>query len=499
MKAKTQAAAEVATRADWLRQRIPIALILLLATALYLYQLGTESLWIDELFSIRDAKALKLISVRPLYYIFLRVWMQFGTSDVWLRGLSVLFALGSVFLTYQLGRRLAGETTGLIAALLLALSPVFIYHAQEVRMYTLGTFLGLGGTLALTDALEHPTTSSMRWWAGARVLTILTAPLNFLLLLPDIVLFGLRFRSQRRVLLAFGSGLLLIGLLWLPFAFSLAIATPKFMGGWIAELPHPGVMDVVRMLSHFTRGSFESPLNAIAWFYERFFKLYAVMWMCLLGVALLNKRHPRLFWAAAWAFLPLATVFLISQISTSLWVERYLLFVSPYVLILLAAGFTRIWHSQRTVAIVVALIYIVGVGGGLARYYIVQDREDWRSVVQTINIKEEPGDAIGIFSDRYRFALAHYYHGSAPIYVIEDEARPLYPKIDKAFVERVFHSWQPIKSRLWLVYNFKEDQRQIFHTIVKEQFSVQNHWTFNHLDLFLVKKGVREGRGTRGE
>ncbi|PWZ67890.1 glycosyltransferase family 39 protein, partial [Staphylococcus pseudintermedius] len=88
----------------------------------------------DELFSIRDAKELRLnVNIRPLYYILLRVWMQFGTSDAWLRGLSVLFGLGSVFLTYQLGRRLAGEKTGLLAALLLALSPLFINHAQEVR------------------------------------------------------------------------------------------------------------------------------------------------------------------------------------------------------------------------------------------------------------------------------------------------------------------------------------------------------------------------------
>lgn len=495
MKAKTQGAAVIATRADWLRQWIPIALILLLATALYLYQLGTESLWVDELFSIHDAKELKVIGVRPLYYILLRVWMQFGTSDAWLRGLSVLFALGSVFLTYQLGRRLTGKTTGLIAALLLALSPLFINHAQEVRMYTLSTFLGLGGTLALTDALEHPTTSSMCWWAGARLLTILTAPLNFLLLLPDIVLFGWRFRHQRRVLLAFGKWLLLIGILLLPFTFLLAKATPEFAGGWIAESPQPSVSDIVHLLTRFTRGWFDSPLNAIAWFYKQFFKLYAVMWMCLLGVALLNKQHPRLFWIATWAFLPSATLFLISQISIALWVERYLLFVCPYFLILLAAGFTRIWHWPRTVAIVVALIYIVGVGIGLAHYYTAQERADWRGVVQTINIKQEPGDTIGLFSDNYRLALAlaHYYRGSAPIYLIETEAVPLNLKIDKSLVERGLHRLPPIKSRLWLVYqpSINKQQDQIYQTVIREQFSVQNHWTFKDIDLFLVETGAR--------
>ncbi|NEO45295.1 MAG: hypothetical protein F6K55_14635, partial [Moorea sp. SIO4A3] len=93
MKAEKLNSAETPIQADWLWQWIPIALILLLAAGLYLYQLGTESLWVDELYSVNDAKRLPghLGLIRPLYYIILWLWMQFGTSDAWLRGLSVLF------------------------------------------------------------------------------------------------------------------------------------------------------------------------------------------------------------------------------------------------------------------------------------------------------------------------------------------------------------------------------------------------------------------------
>ena len=41
------------------------------------------------------------------------------------------------------GRRLAGPRVGLLAALLLALSPFHVYYSQEVRMYGLVTLLGL--------------------------------------------------------------------------------------------------------------------------------------------------------------------------------------------------------------------------------------------------------------------------------------------------------------------------------------------------------------------
>lgn len=118
------------------RQWLPIGLILLLAGGLYFWQLGKESLWIDELLSLERARNLNLYVPRVFYYVTLKFWMIWGNSDAWLRGISVLFGLGSIVLTYQLGRRLRGETEALVAALLLALSPLFIHQAQEVRMYT---------------------------------------------------------------------------------------------------------------------------------------------------------------------------------------------------------------------------------------------------------------------------------------------------------------------------------------------------------------------------
>ncbi|MEM9809136.1 MAG: hypothetical protein AAF959_28105, partial [Cyanobacteria bacterium P01_D01_bin.56] len=70
-------------------QWLPIALILSLASIVFFYRIDGEGLWLDELTSIRDAEELpgKLMSslVRPLYYILLLGWMQFGNSDAWLR------------------------------------------------------------------------------------------------------------------------------------------------------------------------------------------------------------------------------------------------------------------------------------------------------------------------------------------------------------------------------------------------------------------------------
>ncbi len=209
-----------------------------MSACLGFYQLGAESLWIDELYSVHDALLMKpapleivnrFSQIRPIYYLLLRIWMVFGQDEVWLRSLSVLFGVGSVFLTYHLGRKIAGEAVGILASLMLALSPMFIYFAQMVRMYSVGTFLGILGSLFLALALGAPKAKYFAGWAVVRSLVFLTAPLNLALLVPDLILLGLTFRKQPQVLKDTAKWFLLIGILCLPSAYSLLAETLPFL------------------------------------------------------------------------------------------------------------------------------------------------------------------------------------------------------------------------------------------------------------------------------
>ncbi|MCA1993282.1 MAG: glycosyltransferase family 39 protein [Coleofasciculus sp. S288] len=469
-----------------LRQWIPISLILLLSAALYLYQLDQKSLWFDELISIGDAKELgqgrTFRKGRLLYYTLLRIWMIFGESDAWLRLLAVLFGVGSVFLIYQLGRRLFEEPTGLLAALLLAVSPVFINHAQEVRYYTMSICIGLAGSLALAHALENPAASRGRWsWAILRFLAIITTPLNAVLLVPDIALIGLKFRKQRKVLWDFGKGLLLIVFLCLPGAFSVASSSSEHK----LTLPIPDFVDVLRELRFFTAYPFPPPPPYFTLFIQGFIFLL----LGLLSIALFNKPRPEhLRWVAAWAFLPLAAIFLFSHLFYSIWVTRYLLLSSPYILLLLAVGFLKIWRQWRTVAIGVAIVYTFTVGIGLVHYYTVPQRYigrtvDYRSIIHTINTNEKPGDVIvwSIHHTRPRLSLEHYYRGAATIYLKESI-------LDKAADPKFAQSWlsslPAIQSRLWLVCSLENPQA--FSSVLAEKFDVKFHQEAGLVNSFLV-------------
>jgi hypothetical protein len=90
----------------------------------------------------------------PLYYLILNGWARLaGTGDAALRLFSVLWALASLPLLWSVARFLAGRKAALVALLLFSLSPVALHYSTEVRMYSMGWFLGL--LMAYAAILMH--------------------------------------------------------------------------------------------------------------------------------------------------------------------------------------------------------------------------------------------------------------------------------------------------------------------------------------------------------
>jgi uncharacterized membrane protein len=145
-----------------------------------------------------------------------------------------------VALAYVLGRRLFGPAAGWVAALLGALHPLWVYYAQEARMYTLLTALGMLAGYALLRVLaptQEPGAARQRltWWAafvGASIALLYTHYFAAFLLLAFALFFALALAFQpdrkstgataARRLLAEGAvaGLLVVVayLPWLPNA-----------------------------------------------------------------------------------------------------------------------------------------------------------------------------------------------------------------------------------------------------------------------------------------
>ncbi|MCG3208734.1 MAG: hypothetical protein FOGNACKC_02346 [Anaerolineae bacterium] len=132
------------------KHRLWLMLIILAGLALRLLWLGEQSLWYDEgvtwmlsKMQLPDLIQWTAADIQPpLYYLL--IWLNdilLRDSEFALRWPSVLFGVLSIPAIYALARRLfANRLAPLLAAALLAGSPLLVYYSQEARMYTLLVF-----------------------------------------------------------------------------------------------------------------------------------------------------------------------------------------------------------------------------------------------------------------------------------------------------------------------------------------------------------------------
>jgi mannosyltransferase len=104
-----------------------------------------------------------------------RVWSRlFGTGEVGLRSLSALVGTVTVPVAFLVGRALASRAAGLVAASLVAFSPMLFWYSQEARSYALFALLVLLSLLFYVQALEAAGPRALVWWAVVAVLALAT-------------------------------------------------------------------------------------------------------------------------------------------------------------------------------------------------------------------------------------------------------------------------------------------------------------------------------------
>jgi mannosyltransferase len=77
----------------------------------------------------------------PSYFLLLQALSPFDANNVWLRIPSALFGTASIAVVFAIARRVAGRAAAVVAAVLMALSPLQVQYGQEARSYTLVTLL----------------------------------------------------------------------------------------------------------------------------------------------------------------------------------------------------------------------------------------------------------------------------------------------------------------------------------------------------------------------
>lgn len=158
-----------------------------------LYRLDARGLSTDEIRTVawhtRDlSAAVRTTADFPLYPTLARLATHFDHGEIAARLPAALLAVVAASALYLLGRRLLDARTGLVAALGLAVAPIFVWHAQEAGPYSglvAYSLLLLVSWLTLT---QRPTWRSGIGFALAALLGLLNHALGLLPLLTIILL-----------------------------------------------------------------------------------------------------------------------------------------------------------------------------------------------------------------------------------------------------------------------------------------------------------------------
>ena len=421
------------TRSNELPQRtagLALLGILILGSALRLLQLGTESFWFDEAYSVWVARhslawqfSLSTQRIFPLlYYVLLHFWLRLGSSEVVVRALSALVGIGSIAALYALARDLFDQRTALLSAYFLAISPLHLWFSQEARMYILVAPLGVCSAHCLLLAFRTYTAPSAQrrrrvwFWIGYIVSTALAVHAHYfaLFLIPFHNLFVLyvllRKRPDRSLFWHWLVCQVSVGLLSLVGLAGVFSDESRYWWGLLDVLHGaPRLGDLLHLLFYFSLGT--TVENSL------------LLWVTLLvfggcaAWAVLQIRRGRvrlvidegLFFTLLYLLVPVGTVFVYSQVRSS-WVLRYLFpFLPPYCM-LLARGVLNL--PGRRLRIGLALVLLLLTLWPLANTYRLPQKEDWRSAAALIASQEQPGDILLTVDEDIWLPFEYYYRGS---------------------------------------------------------------------------------------
>jgi mannosyltransferase len=186
-------------------------------------------------------------AVHGTYYLIMHVWVVLGSSPTVLRVPSLIaMAAGAAMIAITCTRLTGSGWAGLLAGLIMAMTPSISYYAQTARSYALVLAGVVAATLALMRALDAEVrgeagTRLRWWWVLYGALVVVSSYLNemALLILLAHAVTVLAARYGRRVFEHFAVTAVVSGVIVVPLA--LLSVRERAAVGWIGR---PGIRDV---------------------------------------------------------------------------------------------------------------------------------------------------------------------------------------------------------------------------------------------------------------
>lgn len=402
----------------------PLRAALLVGLALRLIGLSSRSVQYDDVFSIfLAARSLPEIvagtaadTMPPLFYFILHFWMVLG-QQIWLvRLLSVGFSLAVIVLLFQVSEYWLGTPAAGWAALLAAISPLQLYHAQDVRMYMLLVLAQMGYIWCFTRiwfayypqgaaiplSLEAGRTSWRDWLGlvifGAAAMYTHNLAVFGLLAADIFVLLRARWKLLARLVAA----QLVIGLLALPWLLLLPGQLAKIQHAFWT--PRPGLVEIIQAVIMFTAAM---PLP------QTLLVIAAVLSFQVLIMLALELRHPGarsmgVGFMALVLLAPPVLLFAVSYLMRPVFVPRGFLVASLAYDALAGFVISRAW--SRPPGKLIAAGFILAAALTLPVFYTFDGfpRSPYQAAAGYL-LKASPPGAVVIHDSKLSFFPMRYY------------------------------------------------------------------------------------------
>ncbi|MBI2051508.1 glycosyltransferase family 39 protein [Candidatus Roizmanbacteria bacterium] len=370
--------------------------------------------WRDEaytyLFAKRGLSEIITLSPKdfspPLYYLILNIWMKmFGTSEIAIRSLSLLFYAATFFFVYLFLRNvLKVKTRWLVLYLILfLLSPFLNYYAFEARMYAMFACFA-------TMSFYFLQTEKRRWYILTTILGLYTHYFMVFVLLSQLLYVALNSNSKRLKIAKF-KAMAFSFFIFIPWVIFLFTNNALFAQGfWILPAKNESIWNLPSILYLGYEFDFA--------FFDRFLLPGAIILylFILKGVHLIIKERERkydlLYLLLLWSFFtPLAAYFL--SFVKPLFLPRYFIFSSVGFFLLLVFIFKH-FDTHMKILFVVLLV-------AFALHYtnlqlVHRKKAPVKNLMGEIKNLSGPNDLVYV-STELDYFLAQYYFDENKVYI----------------------------------------------------------------------------------
>lgn len=384
-----------------------LAGVVVLGVALTLYRIGVKSFWVDEGSSVWVAsldwpRFFQVVTESEanagLYYFLLHLWMGLGSSEGFLRALSLLFAVGTIPMLYALMMRLfARPMVALAACVVFVVNAYFVHYAQEARGYALAMLLVSTGSYFFVRIVQGGGRGAALGYALAMSAALYAHFFAFFVILAHVAslpLRGLRRLPYRKLGLAGGELVLLSAPLVL-------FALTKDVGqvDWLRR-PQPGyLLTALKIMT----GEASQPQLIL---------VYGALAVAAIAGALVERftrsERSQRAWGVGlvllWGLVPVVGSFVVSQYKP-LFHPRFLIVALPALASIAALGMAAL--RVRVLSAAAFVVVIALAVPSLPRWYKTP-KEPWREVFTFVASRSQPGDVIVSYAPTVRRTLEYY-------------------------------------------------------------------------------------------